>query len=153
MTLKSDAKSKEKLTGSFKCDMRNLNSHSSTQKFEKLTSMGSFCLKYIRLELKNTEEISWWYQRVIQNWTNFDLIVSKMASRSGWTFIRGLQSLKTWKLMGCFYSKLIMFQLENFRETICHETEARCNLVNFHACSWNFQFDELLLSKAYKYLD
>ena len=58
MILKSDAKSKEKLTGSFKYDMRNLNSHSSTQKFEKFTSMGSFCLKYIRLELKNTEEIS-----------------------------------------------------------------------------------------------
>ena len=162
MILKSDAKSKEKLTGSFKYDMRNLNSHSSTQKFEKFTSMGSFCLKYIRLELKNTEEISWWHQRVIQNWTNSDLVVSKMASRSGWTFIRGLQSLKTWTLMGCFCSKLIMFQLENFRETICHETEVKTglrikneisNLVNFHVCSWNFQFDELLLSKACKYLD
>ena len=58
MILKSDAKSKEKLTGSFKYDMGNLNSHSSTQKFEKFTSMGSFCLKYIRLELKNTEDIS-----------------------------------------------------------------------------------------------
>ena len=53
MTLESDAKFKEKLTCSFKCDMRNLvNSHPNTQKSEDFTSMGYFCAKYVRFELK-----------------------------------------------------------------------------------------------------
>ena len=59
MTLKSDAKFKEKLTCGFKYDMRNLvNVHPTTQKSENLTLMGSFCLKYIRFELKK-------YRRVV----------------------------------------------------------------------------------------
>ena len=53
MTLKSSAKSKGKLTGGFKYDMRDfVNSHPFTQRLENLTSMGSFCPKYISFELK-----------------------------------------------------------------------------------------------------
>ena len=53
MTLKSDAKSKEKLTCGFKYDMSNLVSfHLTTQKSINLTSMGYFCPGYIRFELK-----------------------------------------------------------------------------------------------------
>ena len=59
MTLKSDAKFKEKLSCGFKYDMTNLvNFHPTTQKSKNFTSMGSFCLKYLRFELKNTEELS-----------------------------------------------------------------------------------------------
>ena len=55
MTLKIDAKFKEELTCGFKYDMRNfVKFHPTTQKSENLTSMGSFCPKYIRFELKNT---------------------------------------------------------------------------------------------------
>ena len=59
MTL-SDAKSKEKLTCGFKCDMKNLmNFHPTAQTFENFTSMGSFCQKYMRFGIKkNTEDIS-----------------------------------------------------------------------------------------------
>ena len=58
MTLKSDAKFKEKLTRGFKYDMRNLvKFHPATQKSEIFTSIGSFCPKYIKFELKNTEEL------------------------------------------------------------------------------------------------
>ena len=47
MTLKSDAKFKEKLTCGFKYDMRNLvNFHPTTQKSENFTSMGYFRPKY-----------------------------------------------------------------------------------------------------------
>ena len=54
MTLQSDAKFKEKLTCGFKYDMRNLVVfHPTIQKFENLFSMGFFCPKYIRFELKN----------------------------------------------------------------------------------------------------
>ena len=53
MTLKSDAKFKEKLTCGFKYDMRNLvKFHATTQKSEIFTSMGLFCPKYIEFELK-----------------------------------------------------------------------------------------------------
>ena len=53
MTLKSDAKFKEKLRFDFKYDMRNLvNFHPTTQKSKNFTSMGSFCQKYVRFELK-----------------------------------------------------------------------------------------------------
>ena len=53
MTLKSDAKFKEKLTCGFKHDMRNLvNFYPTIQKSENFTLMGSFCPKYMRFELK-----------------------------------------------------------------------------------------------------
>ena len=59
MTLKSDAKFKEKLISGFKYDIKNLvNLYPTTQKSESFTSMGSFCPKYIRFELKKTEELS-----------------------------------------------------------------------------------------------
>ena len=53
MTLKSDAKFKEKLTCGFKYDMRNLmNFHPTTQKSENFFSMGSFSPQYTRFELQ-----------------------------------------------------------------------------------------------------
>ena len=53
MTLKSDAKFKEKLTCGFKYDMRNLvNFHPTTQKSKNFTLMGYFCPKYMRIGLK-----------------------------------------------------------------------------------------------------
>ena len=53
MTLKSDGKFKEKLTYGFKYDMRNfVDFHPTTQKSKNFTSMGSFCPKYMRFELK-----------------------------------------------------------------------------------------------------
>ena len=59
MTLKGDAKFKEKLTCGFKYDMRNLmNFHPTTQTSKNFTSMGYFCPKCTRFELKSTEELS-----------------------------------------------------------------------------------------------
>ena len=53
MTLKSDANIKEKLTGCFKCDMWNLVTfHPTIQKSKNLFSMGYFCPKYMRFDLK-----------------------------------------------------------------------------------------------------
>ena len=53
MTMKSDAKFKEKLTCGFKYDMGNLvNFHPTTQKSENFTPMGYFCPNYARFELK-----------------------------------------------------------------------------------------------------
>ena len=56
MTLKSDAKFKEKLTCGFKYDMRNLvNFHPTTQKSEDVFLMDSFCPKHTRYKNKNTK--------------------------------------------------------------------------------------------------
>ena len=53
MTLKSDANIKEKLTGCFKYDMWNLVTfHPTIQKSKNLFSMGYFCPKYMRFDLK-----------------------------------------------------------------------------------------------------
>ena len=53
MTLKSDAKFKEKMTCGFRYDMKNLmNFHPTNQKSENLFSMSFFCSKYIRFELQ-----------------------------------------------------------------------------------------------------
>ena len=58
MTLKSDAKFKEKLTCGFKLDVKNLvNFHSTTQKSENFFSMGSFCSKYTRSELNKSRGV------------------------------------------------------------------------------------------------
>ena len=58
MTLKSDAKFKEKLTCGFKYKMGNLvNFYPTTQKSENFTSMGSFCPKHVNFPLENFREI------------------------------------------------------------------------------------------------
>ena len=58
MTMKSD-KFEEKLALGFKNDMKNqVNFDPTTQKFKHITSMGYFCPKYMRFELKkSTEEL------------------------------------------------------------------------------------------------
>ena len=55
MTLKNDARFQEKLTCRFKYDRNLVNFHPGTQKSETFTSMSSFCPKYVRFQLKNTE--------------------------------------------------------------------------------------------------
>ena len=107
MTLKSDAKFKEKLTCGFKYDMRNLvNFHPTTQKSENFTSMGYFCPKYIRFELKK-------YRGVIFHntdqwckiWKNPNLVVSKMTWGIKWAFIRAPKKNCKLYIDGLFLSK------------------------------------------------
>ena len=58
MTMKSAAKFEEKLAPGSKKDMGNLfNFHPTTQKSKTFAQMGYFCSKYMRFELKNTEEL------------------------------------------------------------------------------------------------
>ena len=65
---------------------------------------------------------------VMQNLNKFDLVVSKMAWGIGWTFITALKSLKNCTLMDSFCPKDIMFQLENFKGIMCHDTEDWCKI-------------------------
>ena len=53
MTVKSDAKFKEKQTSSFKYDMRNMvNFHPTTHSKVYFFSMDSFCSKYTKFKLQ-----------------------------------------------------------------------------------------------------
>ena len=108
MTLNSDAKFKKKLTFGFKYDMRNLmNFTPTTQKFENFVSFGSFCRKYIRFELKDTEEFAKFEK-------NPGLAVSKMVCETGRTFTRALKSLKNCTLMGFILSKAFNVSARKF---------------------------------------
>ena len=169
MTLKSDAKFKEKLTCGFKYDMRNLvNFHPTTQKSKNFTSMGYFCPKYMRFELKKYRGVIFHdTEQWCKIWINPDLVVSKMAWEIGWTFIRAPKSLKNCTLMGSFCPK------HSFRQKISEELciitlkgvakfkgKLTCgskndirSLVSFHVSSReseNLNFDRTLFSKAYK---
>ena len=128
MTLKSDAKFKEKLTCGFKYDMRKLvNFDPTTQKSENFASIGYFCPKVYEVWAK---KIQWSYLSL--HWTvmqiNPELVVSNMAWATEWTFIRALKSLKNCAWMGSFCPKHIMFQLENFRGIMCHDTKGWCKI-------------------------
>ena len=72
MTLKSEAKFKEKLTCGFNEGFGEF--HPTTQKSKSFTSMGYFCPKYIRFELQkyigvNFHDTEQW----CKNWINPDL--------------------------------------------------------------------------------
>ena len=59
MTLKNEAKFKEKQTCGFKYGMRNwVNFHPITQKSEHFFAMGPFCPRYTRLELQKCRQLS-----------------------------------------------------------------------------------------------
>ena len=128
MTLKSDAKFKEKMTCGFKYHVRNLlNFHPTTQKSENLFSMGSFCPKYTRFELQKYRKLIFHdTKQWCKIWIKLDLVVSKMTWGTEWTFIRALKNWKNCTLMGSICPKHIMFQLENFTGIICHNTDGWC---------------------------
>ena len=96
--LQSDIKFEKKLTLGSKNDRRNLVSfHPTTQKYKNFTSMGYFCPKYMRLELKKYRGVIFHdTEQWCKIWINPDLVVSKMAWGIGWTFIR---ALKVWKIV------------------------------------------------------
>ena len=114
MTLKSDAKFKEKLKCGFKYDMKDIVNFP----------------KYIRFELEKIQSYLSWNWTVMQKSNkSCDLGVSEMAFGElgiGWNFIRALKSLRNCTLMGSFSPKNIIFKLENFRVIMCHETESWC---------------------------
>ena len=133
MTQNTNVICKEKLTCSFKYDMRNfVNFHPTTQKFQNFTSMGYFCPKYEvwAKKIRRSDTEQW-----CKIWINPDLVVSKMAWGIGWTFIRALKTLKNYTLMGSFCPKR-MFQLETFRGIMHHDTEGRCWFVESWFMAW-----------------
>ena len=125
MTLKSDPKVKEKLTCGFKYDTRNLvNFYTTTQKSEKFASIGSFCPKDIRFELKSYRGVILHYtENWCKIWINSALWFQKRHEKLGGLSLTTLKSLKKCTMMGSFGPKHIMFQQENFKGIMCSETK------------------------------
>ena len=115
MTLKNDAKFREKPICSFKHGIRNLvNFQPTTQTSENFTSISSFCPNYLRNELKIYggvifHETEQW----CKIWINPESVVSKLARELGEL---SLEYSKTWKIVLWWarLSKHIMFQLQNY---------------------------------------
>ena len=101
--------------------------HSKVTKFH---FDGLFLSKvYMRFELKIQRSYPSWHWKMVwcAIWINLGLVVSRMAWGIGWTFIKALKSLKNYKLMVSFCPKHI-FQLENLRGIIYHDTEGWCKI-------------------------
>ena len=101
MTLKSDAKFKEKLACGFKYDMKDLVNFP----------------KYIRFELKKYRGIVFHDTEVMQNG-----IINWVSCQ------KSTQSPKNCTIMGSFCQKHFMFQPENFGRIMCHDTEGWCKI-------------------------
>ena len=106
MTLKTDAKFKEKLSCGFKYDVRNfVRFHPATQKLKKFTLMGYFCPKYMRFELKKYREVIFHdTEQWCKIWIKPDLVVSKMAWGIGELSLEHSKSEKLY-IYGLFLSK------------------------------------------------
>ena len=100
-----------------------LNHH---QKSRNFTSIGLFCPQYMSFERKIYRGLIFHEtEQWCKIWINPDPVVSKMAWGVGWTFIRALGS----------YCQKHMFQLENFRVIMCHDTEGWCKIL-IKTISW-----------------
>ena len=69
-----------------------------------------------------------WHWTVMQNLNKLRPCGFKNGMRNWENFDESTQSLKTCTLMGSFFQKHIMFQLENFRGIICHDIEGWCKI-------------------------
>ena len=125
MTLTNDAKFKGKLTWDFKWHEEFDEFSPNFSKIWKFYFDGFFLSKvYIIFELKIYRGVIFHdTEQWCKIWINPNLVVSRMAWGIGWTFIRALRSPKNCTLMGSFCQKNIMFQIENFRGVMCHNTE------------------------------
>ena len=106
------------MTCGFKYDMRNLvNFHLSTLKSENFTSIGYFCPKYLKFELKKIQSFHD-AEQWCKIWIYPDLAVSKMAWGIGWTFIRVPKSLEIvhWYIDGLFLCKAYTISVRKFQK-------------------------------------
>ena len=124
MTLKGDAKFKGKMTCGLKNDARNiwLNFIWAVENQKICTLIGSFCLKYIKIQMKK-------YKRVMFYGTEEKLALgSKKDMRNLVNFYPTTQKSKNVPLMSCFCPKYMSFKLKNYRRVIFHDTEQWCKI-------------------------
>ena len=139
MTLKSDAKFKEKLTCGFKYDTR-VHFHSTTQKSEKFGLLSGLFFEWNHFDglfLSNVCEV--WTKKTQRSYLSWNWTVMhnlnkpwpcgfKTGMRNWVNFHYSAQKSEKLYIDGLFLSKGYMFQLENFRGIMCHDTEGWCKI-------------------------
>ena len=120
MTLKCDAKFKEKPTFDLKNNIRSLvNFHASNRKSENLHFDRIILSKaYKDLDEKIQKRYVSWHWKVIKNLKKNWLFVWKMTWGIWWTLTWAVESLKICTLMGNFCRKYVMFKLKKYRGVV-----------------------------------
>ena len=130
MTLKGDAKSKEKLIRGWKNDIRNLiNFHTSSWKYENLHFDGFFLSKaYNVLDEKLQKSYVLWHWRVMQSLKKNWHLFPNMTWGIWWILMQTVASHKICTLMCYFCQKYIMYEPKKYRRATCHNTEEWCRI-------------------------
>ena len=121
MTLKCDAKFKEKLTCGLENDTRNMAIfHQDTWDFG--LCWDPFIQSRICMGLKFTEELLSWQWRMMQNLKRNWLVVSKLTWRIWQILIRALKSLKN------LHFNELLFWAKKYRGVMFHDSEEWCEI-------------------------
>ena len=102
---------------SYLYDMRNfLNFHTTSQKSENFTSLGSFCPKYMRFEQKKIQKsYHSWYWTVMQNLNKPRPCGFKSDMRNWVNFHCSTQKSEKWYIDGIFSSKAYNVSARRFQ--------------------------------------
>ena len=142
MTLKSDAKFKEKLALGSKNDMKNsVNFNASSRKSENLRfDVLLLSIAYNVSGKKLQKSYLLWHCRIIQTLKKDSLFVWIITWEIWLILTRPVENLKICFLMGYFCQKYVMFELKKYRRIVSwkmtygFKNDIR-NLMNFHS-SW-----------------
>ena len=124
------------------------------------TLMGCFWPKYM-FELKKYRGVmfdgteDWfkiwrktdlWFQKWHEKFGKFSPEHSKFSKLVfWWDLFRAIEILKIGFLMGSFYPKWKMYDLEIYREVMCHDNEEWCRIwigIDLSIQNWHEKFDE-----------
>ena len=166
MILNSDAKFKEKLTCSFKHDMRNLINFHPIKSLKISPRRALFVQSIKAWDKKIKRSYLWWHWKVVPNVSENWLVAWKMT-RNFVTFHASSWKSENLHLMGSFCRKHKVLDekvqksylswhwrvMQSLKKSWLLTLGFMTNLVNFNASSRNFEnlhFDVLLLSIACK---
>ena len=166
MILNSDAKFKEKLTCSFKHDMRNLINFHPIKSLKISPRRALFVQSIKAWDKKIKRSYLWWHWKVVPNVSENWLVAWKMT-RNFVTFHASSWKSENLHLMGSFCRKHEVLDekvqksylswhwrvMQSLKKSWLLTLGFMTNLVNFNASSRNFEnlhFDVLLLSIACK---
>ena len=129
MTLKSDAKFKQKPACSFIYDIRNLANFHLTLKSLKISLRWSLFVQSIKVSGKKIKRsYLLWHWMVIQNLNRPWPCGFKTGMRNSVNFHQSTQKIWKFLIWWTLFDRSVMLQLENFRGIKCHDTESWCKI-------------------------
>ena len=127
MILNSDAKFKEKLTCSFKHDMRNLINFHPIKSLKISPRRALFVQSIKAWDKKIKRSYLWWHWKVVPNVSENWLVAWKMT-RNFVTFHASSWKSENLHLMGSFCQKDIKFYMIKYKRVISHDTGEWCKV-------------------------